>query len=360
MAIYQNFDPKWKQFIGKNDTINIQYDGRTMKGIVVSASLTSIKYRAIDSDKVSEVMRNHVTLQDKAQMGSNIPIELNDLVSFMHDDAATMGIIIQVRQTVQTAVVQVLSKNAVSISVHFNNLFFVAKGYVLSSGGDYPQSQQLIQQQAQQQQVQQQQVQQQQQSQQQQQQVQQQVLSQQMQQQVQQQVQQQQQQQPQGQQQTLNVQQQQMQQLQSAQQQQQQQMPQQQQQAQQRNMLNQTANASMNPAHMNRTSDAPSQSNPSAVALLYPAPCVVMAVPHQTDPNSFPEAMAVQLPGCAPGNPSILPVVRMGSGTVLVVVPPSNTNPIPSVQSQQFQLQQMSSTKSEMSYDSSGGNTIKM
>ena len=71
----------------------------------------------------------------------------------------------------------------------------------------------------------------------------------------------------------------------------------------------------------------------SQIALLYPAPCVVMAVPYNTsilfcfalivDPDSFPEAMYVQMPDCPPGKPSLLPVVRMGCDTALVVVPPS-------------------------------------
>ena len=73
---------------------------------------------------------------------------------------------------------------------------------------------------------------------------------------------------------------------------------------------------------------------PSQIALLYPAPCVVMAVPYNTsiilyisiysiDPDSFPEAMYVQMPDCPPGKPSLLPVVRMGCDTALVVVPPA-------------------------------------
>lgn len=73
--------------------------------------------------------------------------------------------------------------------------------------------------------------------------------------------------------------------------------------------------------------------NPAQIALLYPAPCVVMAVPYKTsihsffvsclDPDSFPEAMYVQMPDRAPGQPVLLPVVRMGCDTALVVIPPS-------------------------------------
>ena len=58
-----------------------------------------------------------------------------------------------------------------------------------------------------------------------------------------------------------------------------------------------------------------------------------MAVPYKTsaisildwrlDPDSFPEAMYVQLPDRAPGQPVLLPVVRMGCDTALVVIPPS-------------------------------------
>lgn len=58
-----------------------------------------------------------------------------------------------------------------------------------------------------------------------------------------------------------------------------------------------------------------------------------MAVPYNTsmfqestfnvDPDSFPEAMYVQMPDRAPGQPVLLPVVRMGCDTALVVIPPS-------------------------------------
>ncbi|OAO18237.1 hypothetical protein AV274_0019 [Blastocystis sp. ATCC 50177/Nand II] len=63
--------------------------------------------------------------------------------------------------------------------------------------------------------------------------------------------------------------------------------------------------------------------NASQIALLYPAPCVVMAVPYNTNPDSFPEAMYVQMPDRAPGQPVLLPVVRMGCDTALVVIPPA-------------------------------------
>ena len=58
-----------------------------------------------------------------------------------------------------------------------------------------------------------------------------------------------------------------------------------------------------------------------------------MAVPYNTswfrrdvfpvDPDSFPEAMYVQMPDRAPGQPVLLPVVRMGCDTALVVIPPA-------------------------------------
>lgn len=79
---------------------------------------------------------------------------------------------------------------------------------------------------------------------------------------------------------------------------------------------------------------------PPAVALLYPAPCVVMAVPHMTDPNSYPEAMSVHLPWST--NPTLLPVVRMGSGTVLVVVPPAS--PVTQMSISQGQVSQQNNT----------------
>ena len=76
------------------------------------------------------------------------------------------------------------------------------------------------------------------------------------------------------------------------------------------------------------------EQNPTNVALLYPAPCVVMAVPYNTstfllisfssDPDSFPEAMWVQLPDHSSRQPVLLPVVRMGCDTALVVIPPKN------------------------------------
>ena len=59
-----------------------------------------------------------------------------------------------------------------------------------------------------------------------------------------------------------------------------------------------------------------------------------MAVPYNTstllfvrlplDPDSFPEAMWVQMPDRPSKQPVLLPVVRMGCDTALVVVPPKN------------------------------------
>ena len=43
------------------------------------------------------------------------------------------------------------------------------------------------------------------------------------------------------------------------------------------------------------------------------------------DPESFPEAMYVQMPDRNPGQPVLLPVVRMGCDTALVVIPPNKS-----------------------------------
>ncbi|KAK8794423.1 hypothetical protein WA171_003546 [Blastocystis sp. BT1] len=72
-----------------------------------------------------------------------------------------------------------------------------------------------------------------------------------------------------------------------------------------------------------QTPSVVSAQNASQIALLYPAPCVVMAVPYNTNPDSFPEAMYVQMPDRNPGQPVLLPVVRMGCDTALVVIPPN-------------------------------------
>lgn len=45
------------------------------------------------------------------------------------------------------------------------------------------------------------------------------------------------------------------------------------------------------------------------------------------DPDSFPEAMWVQMPDRTSKQPVLLPVVRMGCDTALVVVPPKNRTP---------------------------------
>lgn len=47
-----------------------------------------------------------------------------------------------------------------------------------------------------------------------------------------------------------------------------------------------------------------------------------MIILYDVDPDSFPEAMYVQMPD-RPGQPVLLPVVRMGCDTALVVIPPS-------------------------------------
>lgn len=45
----------------------------------------------------------------------------------------------------------------------------------------------------------------------------------------------------------------------------------------------------------------------------------------RVDPDSFPEAMYVQMPDRNPGQPVLLPVVRMGCDTALVVIPPNKS-----------------------------------
>ena len=45
------------------------------------------------------------------------------------------------------------------------------------------------------------------------------------------------------------------------------------------------------------------------------------------DPDSFPEAMYVQIPDRNAGQPTLLPVVRMGCDTALVVIPPNKSRP---------------------------------
>ena len=87
----------------------------------------------------------------------------------------------------------------------------------------------------------------------------------------------------------------------------------------------------LKPAGSVSSSPANTQMN-SGMALLYPAPCIIKAIPpcHGTllcftsqlvDPESFPEAMAVQFPWRKNESPTILPVIRMGPGTMVVVVP---------------------------------------
>ena len=74
----------------------------------------------------------------------------------------------------------------------------------------------------------------------------------------------------------------------------------------------------------------------SGMALLYPAPCIIMAIPplngclycghrHRIDPADFPEAMAVQFPWRQNDTPTVLPVIRMSPGTMVVVVPGSSS-----------------------------------
>ena len=71
------------------------------------------------------------------------------------------------------------------------------------------------------------------------------------------------------------------------------------------------------------------------VAILYPAPCIIMVVPPRVSrcslsqthigPEDYPEAMAVQFPWRPNDSPTILPVIRMRPGTVVVIVPGDST-----------------------------------
>ena len=87
----------------------------------------------------------------------------------------------------------------------------------------------------------------------------------------------------------------------------------------------------LKPAGSLSSSQSNTQMN-SGMALLYPAPCIIKAIPpchgnflmfqrDLIDPESFPEAMAVQFPWRKNESPTILPVIRMGPGTMVVVVP---------------------------------------
>ncbi|KAK8799901.1 hypothetical protein WA538_002800, partial [Blastocystis sp. DL] len=73
------------------------------------------------------------------------------------------------------------------------------------------------------------------------------------------------------------------------------------------------------------SSPMPNNQMNSGMALLYPAPCIIMAIPPLNDPADFPEAMAVQFPWRQNDTPTVLPVIRMSPGTMVVVVPGSSS-----------------------------------
>ncbi|KAK8803544.1 hypothetical protein WA158_001238 [Blastocystis sp. Blastoise] len=272
---YTQIDNKYTKYISKGDSILYNQEGRSINGTAVAISPKSIKVKLDNSDICVDVKNDCVSIQKKCTP-SIIPIEKNDLVSVQYEGENCTAIVL--RTQVQTVtVVLVGGKITKSVAFPYTQLKFMAKGYTnwIQDEAFFANDQNT---------------------------------------------------QNTG---MLN------------------QMntrinTQTQSNVSQMSNVKQTRGmndiGSNNISQYSNTQATDNSHLPPAVALLYPAPCVVMAVPHLTDPNSYPEAMAVHLPW-SPNNPTVLPVVRMGSGTVLVVVP--NTLP---TQNQTVTTAQVAST----------------